>query len=65
MKPQLTQDPSLPSRDTWRWCADCQALREGWHQHGDEAEELSRDELLALVRVLRLSEVRQKNGRRR
>lgn len=46
--------------DSRRWCEDCQAEREAAHVHGDRLEALSRDELLALVRVLIANEHEQR-----
>ena len=47
----LTADPILGTRDGWNWCSNCSGIQPPGHEH-DELEDLSRDELLRLVRVL-------------
>jgi hypothetical protein len=42
---------AMPLPSGFKWCGDCQASREAWHQHGDPLEDLSVGELLALVRA--------------
>ncbi len=59
--PKLCPDPILGTRDGWEFCADCAAIKPPGHIHGDPIEEMSRDELIALIRVLRLANVSQES----
>ncbi len=41
------------SRKDWKWCHQCQAIREPIHVHGDRTEQWSREDLILALRKLR------------
>ncbi len=51
MKPK-TMSAAKPLPPSFHFCAECQASVE-WCKHLDPVNEMTRDELLALVKVLR------------
>ncbi len=59
--PKSCPDPILGTREGWDFCPDCAAIKPPGHIHGDPIEEMSRDELIALIRVLRLATVPQES----
>lgn len=49
---ELCPDPVEGTREGWKWCADCSAIREPIHVHGDSLESMTREDLIRYARML-------------